>query len=51
MTFWQMIPVLNNFKKTKKIQKNGPMSRSKLGENGPEIVLKKYTVAHSIEIW
>jgi hypothetical protein len=43
--------VLNSYKKTKKNSKKrllGPMSRSKLYENGPKIVEKKYTVAHSI---
>jgi hypothetical protein len=51
MIFWQINPVLNSYKKTKKNSKKrllGPMSRSKLCENGPEIVEKKYTVAHSI---
>jgi hypothetical protein len=51
MIFWQIIPVLNSFKKTEKKSKKrllGPMSRSKLCENGPEIVGKKYYVAHRI---
>jgi hypothetical protein len=50
MIFWQIIPVINSQKKTKKYSKNrllGPMSRSKLCENGPEIVDKKNTVAQS----
>ena len=44
MIFWQIIPVLNSKKKTKKNSKKrllGPMSRSYLCENGPEIVEKK----------
>jgi hypothetical protein len=52
MIFWQIIPVLYSQKKMeKKFKKNdfwGPMTWSKLCENGPEIVEKKYTVAHSI---
>jgi hypothetical protein len=51
MVFWQIIPVLNTYKKRKKIQKNDfwGLTRPKLCENGPEIVeIKKYTVAHSI---
>ena len=52
MIFWEIIPVLYRQKKTKKYSKKrllGPMSWSKLCENGPEIVeKKKYTVAHSI---
>jgi hypothetical protein len=47
--FWQITPVLNSYKKTKKNTKNrllGPMSRSKLCENGPEIVEKKNTLLH-----
>jgi hypothetical protein len=51
MIFWQLILVLYSQEKTEKYSKKqplGPMSRSKLCENGPEIVGKKYTVAHSI---
>jgi hypothetical protein len=51
MIFWQIIPVQYGQKKTKKNSKKrllGPISRSKLCEYGPEIVEKKYTVAHSI---
>jgi hypothetical protein len=51
MIFWQIISVLNSYKKTKKNSKKrllGPLSRSKLCENGPEIVEKKYTGAHSM---
>jgi hypothetical protein len=44
MIFWQIIPVLNSYKK----RLLGPMPRSKLCENGPGIVEKKYIVAHSI---
>jgi hypothetical protein len=44
MIFWKIIPVLNSYKKTVKNSKKrflGPMTRSKLCENGPEIVEKK----------
>jgi hypothetical protein len=44
MIFWEKIPVLNSQEKTEKNSKKrflGPMSRSKLCENEPEIVEKK----------
>jgi hypothetical protein len=49
MIFWQIIPVLYSQKRTEKISEKqllGPMSRSKLCENGPEIVEKKNTLLH-----
>jgi hypothetical protein len=43
MIFWQIIPVSNSQEKTEKNSKKrflGSMTRSKLCENGPEIVEK-----------
>jgi hypothetical protein len=51
MIFWQINPVLYIARKNGKYSKKrlmSPMSRSKLYKNGPQIVEKKYTVAHSI---
>jgi hypothetical protein len=51
MIFWQIIPVLYSQKKAANNSNKrllGPMFRSNLCENGPKIVEKKYTVAHSI---
>jgi hypothetical protein len=50
MIFWQIIPVLISYEKSKKNSNRqflGSISRSGLCEYGPKIVEKKYTVAQS----
>jgi hypothetical protein len=48
MLNWQIFAILNGHKKTQNTTSGGLCPGSKLCENGPEIVEKKYTVAFSI---
>ncbi len=52
MLNWQIFAILNKrkHKKTQNTTSGGICPGSKLCENGPEIVEKKYTVAFSISI-